>query len=173
MVRKQQQFPAWTLSYLGKIELLQGLASTNNAVTYADLAEVAAPGFGVSPQLLEAVRRLPPETRSMAINRLGQEMAMHRTIDKALVARGVLLTGLSLPEVTAAGDAVKSTQESIDRLTRYIDDLMYEAKVRKELTSNTAMSIMSDQFVTDTRAMQVPDGLPVEKSPLTGGRIKP
>ena len=53
---------------------------------------------------------------------------MHRVIDKALVARGVLLTGQSLPEVTAAGDAVKNTQETIDRLTKYIDDLMYEAK---------------------------------------------
>ena len=50
---------------------------------------------------------------------------------------------------------------------------MYEAKVRKELTSNTAISIMSDQFVTDSRAMQVPDGLATERAPLTGGRVKP
>ena len=98
---------------------------------------------------------------------------MHRVIDKALVARGVLLTGLTLPEVTAAGDALRNTQESIDRLTKYIDDLMYEAKVRKELTSNTAISIMSDQFVTDSRAMQVPDGLATERAPLKGGRVKP
>ena len=73
----------------------------------------------------------------------------------------------------AAGDALRNTQESIDRLTKYIDDLMYEAKVRKELTSNTAISIMSDQFVTDSRAMQVPDGLATERAPLTGGRVKP
>lgn len=152
---------------------LQNLATPSNTATYSDLAEISAPGFAVSPQLLDAVRRLPPETRAMAVTRLGQEMAMHRVIDKALVARGVLLTGLTLPEVTAAGDALRNTQESIDRLTKYIDDLMYEAKVRKELTSNTAISIMSDQFVTDTRAMQVPDGLATERAPLTGGKVKP
>ncbi|QIL83828.1 integrating conjugative element protein [Diaphorobacter sp. HDW4A] len=152
---------------------LQTLATPSTTASYAELAEIAAPGFGVSPQLLDAVRRLPTETRNMAVNRLGQEMAMHRVIDKALVARAVLLTGLSLPEVMAAGDALRTTQDSIDRLTRYIDDLMYEAKIRKELTSNTALSIMSDQFVTDSRAMQVPDGTPAEKAPLTGGRVKP
>ena len=152
---------------------LQVLATPTNAAAYSDLAEISAPGFAVSPQLLDAVRRLPPETRAMAVNRLGQEMAMHRVIDKALVARGVLLTGLTLPEVTAAGDALQNTQDSIDRLTKYIDDLMYEAKVRKELTANTAISIMSDQFGTDSRAMQVPDGLATEQAPLTGGRVKP
>lgn len=151
---------------------LQALANSTSA-SYATLADIAVPGFGVSPQLLDSLRRLPPETRSLAVNRLGQEMAMHRVIDKALVARGVLLTGMSLPEVTAAGDALRTTQDSIDRLTRYIDDLMYEAKIRRELTSNTAISIMSDQFLSDSRSMQVHDGSPTEKAPLTGGRVQP
>lgn len=152
---------------------LQTLATPSNSASYADLAEISAPGFAISPQLLDSVRRLPPETRSMAVTRLGQEMAMHRVIDKALVARSVLLTALTLPEVTTAGDAIRNTQESIDRLTKYIDDLMYEARVRKELTSQTAISIMSDQFLSDSRAMKVPNGLPTDQAPLTGGRVKP
>lgn len=97
---------------------------------------------------------------------------MHRVIDKALVARAVLLTGLSLPEVTAAGEAMRDTQDTIDRLTRYIDDLMYESKVRKELTSNTALAILGSQFAADTQAMRVPDARPVDPAPLTeDGRV--
>ena len=152
---------------------LQLWSNPANSVTYADLAGIAVPGFALSSQLMDSVRRQPQESRAMSVNRLAQEMAMHKVIDKALVARGVLLTGLSLPEVTAAGDAVKNTQETIDRLTRYIDDMMYEAKVRKELTSNTALTIMADQFQSDSRSIQVPDGVPRDHAPLQGGRVKP
>ena len=86
--------------------LLSGLASgsATSGSVYADLQKIAAPGMAVSPQLLAALRRLPPDTRDVAVNRLSQELAMHRVIDKALVARAALLTGMSLPQVTAAGE---------------------------------------------------------------------
>lgn len=149
------------------------LADTPGASgTFGKLQEISAPGMAVSPQLLDALRRMPAETRALAVGRLSQELAMHRVIDKALVARAVLLTGLSLPEVTAAGEAMRDTQDTIDRLTRYIDDLMYESKVRKELTSNTALAILGSQFAADTQAMRVPDARPVDPAPLTeDGRV--
>lgn len=152
---------------------LQQVSNPANSATYADLAEISAPGFAISPQLLDSIRRMPPDSRAMAVNRLGQEMAMLRVIDKALIARGVLLTAMTLPEVTAAGDAVKETQQTIDRLTHYINDLMYESRVRKELTSNTALSIMSDQFASDTASMQVPSATPRDHAPIVNGRVKP
>ena len=62
-------------------------------------------------------------TRSIAVNRLSQELAMHRVVDKALVTRAALLTGLSLPEVTAAGDAIRDTQETIERLFGLLNGL--------------------------------------------------
>ncbi|WOO33244.1 integrating conjugative element protein [Diaphorobacter limosus] len=141
--------------------------------TYAELQTIAAPGMAVSPQLLDALRRLPVETRSIAVNRLSQELAMHRVIDKALVARAALLTGISLPEVAGAGDAIRDTQETINRLTRYIDDLMYESRIRKELTAETALAIMGGQLQADTQAMRVPDGRRPDPAPLDNGRVKP
>ena len=128
--------------------------------------------MSVSPQLLDSLRRLPTDTRSIAVNRLSQELAMHRVVDKALVTRAALLTGLSLPEVTAAGDAIRDTQATIDRLTRYIDDLMYESRIRKELTAETALAIMGSQLQSDSQAMRVPDGRPVDPSPLESGRVR-
>ena len=142
--------------------------------TFGDLQTIAAPGMAVSPQLLDALRRLPPDSRALAVGRLSQELAMHRVIDKALVARAALLTGMSLPEVTTAGDAMRDTQETIDRLTHYIDDLMYESRIRKELTSSTALAIMGSQFQADSQAMRVPDAKQADPSPLLeGGRVKP
>jgi len=128
--------------------------------------------MAVSPQLLDALRRLPPDARSIAVNRLSQELAMHRVIDKALVARAALLTGISLPEVTIAGDAIRDTQDTINRLTRYIDDLMYEARIRKELTAETALAIMGGQLQADSQAVRVPDGRRPDPAPLENGRVK-
>ncbi|MEZ7809352.1 hypothetical protein [Alcaligenes phenolicus] len=114
---------------------------------------------------------MPPDTRSIAVNRIAQEMAMHRVINKALVARSVLMTGLTLPEVTAAGDAIQNTQASVDRLSGYIDDLMYEARIRKDLTSQTALSIINTQSAIDTQSLNVPGGNPVDPAPAVGGRV--
>lgn len=163
--------------YEAEYDLVQpNLAALANAPggsgVFGELQTISAPGMAVSPQLLDALRRMPAEARALAVERLSQELAMHRVIDKALVARAALLTGLSLPEVTAAGDAMRDTQDTIDRLTRYIDDLMYESKVRKELTSNTALAILGSQFAADTQAMRVPDARPVDPAPLTeDGRV--
>jgi hypothetical protein len=150
---------------------LETMANPSNSATYADLAEISAPGFAVSPQLLDSLRAMPPDTRSIAVNRIAQEMAMHRVINKALVARSVLMTGLTLPEVTAAGDAIQNTQASVDRLSGYIDDLMYEARIRKDLTSQTALSIINTQSAIDTQSLNVPGGNPVDPAPAVGGRV--
>lgn len=150
---------------------LEAMANPSNSATYADLAEISAPGFAVSPQLLGSLRAMPPDTRSIAVNRIAQEMAMHRVINKALVARSVLMTGLTLPEVTAAGDAIQNTQASVDRLSGYIDDLMYEARIRKDLTSQTALSIINTQSAIDTQSLNVPGGNPVDPAPAVGGRV--
>ncbi|RRD56507.1 integrating conjugative element protein [Comamonadaceae bacterium OH2545_COT-014] len=150
-------------------ELANG--SGASARVHAELQAIAAPGMAVSPQLLDALRGLPPATRAVAVNRLSQELAMHRVIDKALVARAALLTGMSLPEVTAAGEAMRDTQDTIDRLTRYIDDLMYEARIRKELTADTALAIMGSQMQADSQAMRVPDAQMADPQPLDAGRV--
>ena len=97
---------------------------------------------------------------------------MHRVIDKALVARAALLTGMSLPEVTIAGEAMRDTQETIDRLTHYINDLMYEAKIRKELTSDTALAIMGSQFRQESLSTTVPEARRADPTPVENGRVK-
>ena len=158
---------------LPKLQTLANISTgSSSSAVYSELQTISAPGMSVSPQLLDSLRRLPTDTRSIAVNRLSQELAMHRVVDKALVARAALLTGLSLPEVTAAGDAIRDTQETIDRLTRYIDDLMYESRIRKELTADTALAIMGSQLQSDSQAMRVPDGRQADPAPLEAGRVR-
>ena len=154
---------------------LQTLASNSErgATAQTKLEELGTEGYTVNGALLETLRRMPAEERAAAVERLSQELALQRTVNKALVARAVLLTGLSLPEVTAAGHAMRETQAQIDRLTQYIDDLLYESRIRRELTSNTALAIMEHQrgneaaaAVDALKTTTVPDS-----APLSGGAV--
>ena len=153
-------------------EMVNASPSTTNPAVFTELQEISAPGIGITPELLQSVRELPREMRSIAVNRLSDEMAMQRVINKALIARAALLTGMSLPEVTAAGDAIKETQETIDRLTQYIDDLLYESRVRKELTSNTALSILQSRAIAEGQTAGTDMARPRGEHAVEDGAIK-
>ncbi|EWS66373.1 integrating conjugative element protein, family [Hydrogenophaga sp. T4] len=116
---------------------------------------------------------MPPDSQALAMGRLAHELAMQRVIDKALVARNVLQSGLSLPEVTAAGKVSKDMQEKVDRLTQLIEDLMFEHRVRKEMTSNTALTIMDDATQRDSQAARLSRTQRGESTPVEEGRVRP
>lgn len=150
---------------------LDAMAGGSKSISFADLNAVSAPGMSVSPQLMESLRRLPPESRSMAVTRLSQELGMQRVVEKALVARNVLITSLSLPEVVAAGDVSATVQTKLDRLTRYIDDMMYEFRIRKEMTGETALAIMGDAATRSSQSLNVPNAARPDPNPLVNGRV--
>ncbi|WP_156373379.1 integrating conjugative element protein [Pseudorhodoferax sp. Leaf267] len=137
------------------------------------LKEIGTQGFGVTPQLIESIRELPANSRAVAVGRVAQELAMHRVVDKALVARAALLSGLSLPEATKSGVMQEDVQRQIDRLTQHVNDLMFEFRIRKEMSSNTALTIMGDQFFRDSQGARVRDGRTPERQPLVDGRVAP
>ena len=93
------------------------------------------------------------------------------SVTKLMTAMVVLDAKLPLDERLPI--TIRDTQETINRLTRYIDDLMYESRVRKELTAETALAIMGGQLQADTQAMRVPDGRRPDPAPLDNGRVKP
>lgn len=146
--------------------------STSNTFSQADLVKISAPGMAVSPQLMDAMRKLPTDVRSVAVNRLAQEIAMHKVIDKALVARNALISGLSLPQATANGQVNSEVQTKIDRLTQYINDLMYEFRIRKEMTGETALAIMQNQLAAGASSNAVTGGSRADPAPIFDGRVE-
>jgi integrating conjugative element protein (TIGR03755 family) len=153
-----------------KLSALVSGVGTKNA---AALKEISAPGIAITPQLLQSLRSMPPDTQSLAGGRLAYELAMQRVIDKALVARNVLIAGLSLPEVTAAGKVSKDMEVKVARLNQYIEDLMFEHRIRKEITSNTALQIMDDATMRDAEAARLGKTQRGETAPVVDGRVKP
>jgi len=150
---------------------MRTLAASSQS-SMADLATVSAPGMVVSPQLMDAVRKLPTDMRSVAVNRLSQEIAMHKVVDKALIARNALIAGMSLPQVTAAAPVSSEAQTKVDRLTQYINDMMFEFRIRKEMTGDTAMAIMGNELNQTGKSNDYIPVTPHEPVPAIDGRIK-
>lgn len=136
------------------------------------LGEIAAPGISVMPEVIQAMRNMPVESRNLAIGRLAHEMAMQRIVDQALVARQVLITSLTLPEVTAAGHVRSDVQAKIGTLTGHIEDLMFEHRIRKEMTSNTALSILEANARRDGQSSTLGQPGRADPAPLEGGRVR-
>jgi hypothetical protein len=149
------------------------LSEFGNPTQSSSLTQLATSGFTVTAQLVESIRRLPSDERQMAIDRLAAEMAMQRTVSKALMVRNVLLTGLSIPQAAKATQVQAQVQEQINRLTRYIDDLVYEWRIRKEMTGETAMTLMRESLYQDSLGALQHKGQASDKQPLMGGAVQP
>ena len=76
--------PKYEAEYDIVLPKLQSLANistgSSSSAVYGELQTISAPGMSVSPQLLDSLRRLPTDTRSIAVNRLSQELASKRTV---------------------------------------------------------------------------------------------
>lgn len=156
----------------GVLPTMRSLAEGSTS-SHADLAKVSAPGMAVSPQLVDAIRKLPADVRSVAVNRMAQEIAMHKVIDKALIARNTLISGMSLPQATASTEVNRQVQVKVDLLTQYINDLMFEFRIRKEMTGDTALAIMGNSLTVGSSATDVSSGTRGETAPLFDGRVQP
>lgn len=138
---------------------------------YEALQNVSAPGVGINKDVIDALRRLPPETRATMTQRLASEVALAKTIERAFMLRNLLQSGM-----TAANyeKPVDDARKRVEQLNRYIDDLMFEQRVRKEIVSNTAqLLIENDRNTAAARSTSVPGGRESSPRLLEDGKVAP
>ncbi|WP_407280366.1 integrating conjugative element protein [Aromatoleum evansii] len=135
-----------------------------------DLAAASAPGIVVTRELVDAIRELPAIEQGIARQRLVQDLALARTVDKALIIRNLLLTGRMIPEVYKTANT--QIESKLAELNRHIDDVLYEANVRKRIISETA-TVLLDSYQA-ARAASAANAVqqPVDQQPMIGGRVK-
>ena len=131
---------------------LLALVRAEQPLTLAQLETVAAPGVAISAPVIQALRRLPPLDRSVLLGRLISEITTARVVEKALMLRRLLLSGQRVPEIQAAGVALKELQRAVGEIEREIDNLMFERQVRQGLVSQTAAILLrrDNQILTES-----------------------
>lgn len=124
-------------------ELATILASPN-AVTMEDLNRVSAPGMGVlvTEGLLRALIEEPPAEQAILLGRLATDLALARSIERAMITIDTLKTGIQDPALFNNEQYQLSAQRNIERLQKEIDDVLYERRIRGEVFSDTASMLM-------------------------------
>lgn len=148
------------------------LAISTTSPTYAVLAAAGGPDVAMSTDLVRAIRELPPDMQAISAQRLSKEIALARTIEKALAVRSVLISGMSLPEVQKHEPAIAVAKAKADLLTQYIQDLLFESRVRREMVSDTAGSLLQAYQVRRALSAPVPTQQPVDKNIMNNGRVQ-
>ena len=92
--------------------------------------------------MIEAIREMPATEQGLIMGRLVSEISTARTVEKALFARRLLLTGRQVPEVYATEVAREHADTSITELDKEIENLLFETRVRKEVVSNNLATLL-------------------------------
>jgi hypothetical protein len=116
-------------------------------------------GYAIDRKIIEAIRREP--NADVLINRVAGEIAMSKTLDDALTARRMLLSGMKEPNVANNAEAKKELQASLDELTQEIDNIAYEMDMRKRLASNTYLKVLGRDALRSTNSMSQPSSTAV------------
>ncbi|MEX2123895.1 MAG: integrating conjugative element protein [Woeseia sp.] len=152
---------------------LQGLVSGTTPPTLQNLATITAPGVAITRQVIEAVRTMPVSEQGLIVGRLVAEISTARTVEKALFVRRLLLSGRQVPEVYATEVARVHVDTAIAELDREIDNLLFETRVRREVVSDTAVTLLQRAAARRQASLNIPSVPTVDPQPLRNGRVEP
>ena len=150
---------------------IQNLVSGATPLTLANLDNVTAPGVAITRQVIEAIREMPASEQGLIMGRLVSEISTARTVEKALFARRLLLTGRQVPEVYATEVAREHADTSIVELDKEIENLLFETRVRKEVVSDTVSLLLQRAAARRQASLNTPTVPTIDPRPLSNGRV--
>ncbi|MCB1695196.1 MAG: integrating conjugative element protein [Halioglobus sp.] len=140
---------------------LAALVLSGSAPTLAQLEAVSGgPGMLVSRRVVEALREENPHEQDVLINRLAAEMALSRTMERAMIARRALISGMKEPNIANLQIAQDDLAPYIADLEKDIENILFEIEVRDRVASNTAVQLLMRDKVRGT--------VPIVESPPAG-----
>ena len=122
----------------------------------------------ITRPLIEAIRA--DEERDLIVPRLAGEIALARTLERALLVRRMLQAGKREPNVASIEPAQEALKTSLTDLTAEIDGLLYELNVRQAITSNTPQKLLVRKQQRDLASPQEISLPPAP--PFTEGAIR-
>ena len=151
---------------------IQDLVSGATPLTLTNLDKITAPGVAITRQVIEAIREMPASEQSLIMGRLVSEISTARTVEKALFARRLLLSGRQVPEVYATEVAREHADNSIVELDKEIENLLFETRVRKEVVSDTVSTLLERAAARRQSSLTVPEVPTLDPNPLRDGRVQ-
>ena len=150
---------------------IQNLVSGATSLTLTNLDNITAPGVAITRQVIEAIREMPASEQSLIMGRLVSEISTARTVEKALYARRLLLSGRQVPGVYATEVAREHADISIAELDKEIENLLFETRVRKEVVSHTITTLLQRAAARRQASLNTPRVPTIDPRPMSNGRV--
>lgn len=146
---------------------------TSSDIQADELAALAVPGMGIyiTDSVILALRAEDIAERELLTNRMASEVAIARTLEKALVARSLLRAGIQDPNIQANGEALEELTKRLTLLSEEIDNVLFEQRVRSEVLTNTSQMILARANARNTAPVGTNIGTSVRTPSLSNGAL--
>ncbi|MEL6965072.1 MAG: integrating conjugative element protein [Pseudomonadota bacterium] len=139
-------------------EELAAILAQGGPVDLETLENVSAASVAVTPQLISTLSLVEDaQDRAVLIGRLAGDIATARTVEQALSVRRLLYSGRKVPQVSSNANALAAIDSALEELEREINAFMFEARIQKELVSDTAAIMLREGDRLSTNAAGVAD----------------
>lgn len=151
---------------------LTDLVHRSQPATLANLEKVSALGVLLNSDVIAALQTTPNPERGVLMNKLASESAMARVLEKAILLRRLLLSGMREPNV-ANSPAPKHILETLGILDQEIENVLFEKRIRTELVSSTANLLLQTQAKKANRSRAAQSASDVDQRPVSDGAMTP
>ena len=126
-----------------KLNVAMGEALQAESPDLAQLNALSAPGMGIviTQPVILSLQDESPNERAILAGRLISEVALARTLEKALVSRDLLQAGQQDPDIAANEEAQADINLALERLDREIQNVLFEQEVRSKVLNHTAAAL--------------------------------
>lgn len=124
------------------LALLRAAVNTGRALTTNERNAITTTAL-LSDQLMRSIRDLPRDDRDLIVQRLAGEIALQNEINRALLAIQIMNYGSGNPTIAANSVAEEHSADVVSKMKTYIDDLLYEMRIRKELVGETSQMVLA------------------------------
>jgi integrating conjugative element protein (TIGR03755 family) len=107
-----------------------------------DLAEISAPGYALTQQVMEALKG-ESLYREALVERLAEEVAIADIVERLIAARRIMLSGLKEAHVAQNPDAVQIITSRINELGEEMDLLRQDAELRASTKQSVAVTLLN------------------------------
>ncbi len=152
-------------------QVLEALIKDSNPPKLNELAQVSAPSIAITRDVVESIRDLESTEKQIVVDRLVSEIAVARTIERALLARRLLKSGSHLPEVHANSVAREHTDKIIEDLDAEVERLIFESRLRKEMVSSTVVNLLTRDEAKKRSSLSVPETNRRDPDPFWDGHV--
>lgn len=122
---------------------LANLVNGNAVVTKENIENVSADGIAMTPDAILSIRTMDTTQQGIIVNKLAQEVAAQRVIDKAFMAKNILTTGAQVPVIAANHPAEAVISHAIVDLDNDIRSLTFESQIRKQMMTDTVSQVLN------------------------------